>query len=112
MIGIAILIGATIAAVGAVAKFWKDIREWILRGAKKVAEIVKGVVYGVRVFAKKMREAFKEISKHYSKDRQGNWEETTVTRNIPENEVPAEILAVANQSTETDITKKLELEIN
>ncbi|EGQ7901750.1 MULTISPECIES: hypothetical protein [Vibrio] len=112
MIPFVLLAGAAIMGIGAVATFWSDIKEWIVRGAKKVAEVVRGVVFGVRVFVKKMRDAFKEISRHYSKDRQGNWEETTVTRKVSPSEVPQEILDMANAMSETDITSKLELELS
>lgn len=112
MIGIAILIGAAIIGSGAIVSYWNNIKDWILRGAKKVAQIVRGVVFGVRIFIKKIQEAFKEISRHYSKDRQGNWEETTVTRTIDSSEVPQDIREMANKTSETDITKKLELELS
>lgn len=112
MIPLVLLAGAAILGIGAVATFWNDIKDWIVRGAKKVAEMVRGVVFGFRVFAKKMREAFNEISRHYSKDRQGNWEETTVTRKVDLSEVPQDILNMANATSETDITNKLELELS
>lgn len=112
MIPFVLLAGAVIMGIGAAATFWSDIKDWIVRGAKKVAEVVRGVVFGVRVLAKKMREAFKEISRHYSKDRQGNWEETTVTRKVDSSEVPQEILDMANSTSEIDITNKLELELS
>lgn len=112
MIPLLLLAGAAIIGIGAVAVFWNDIKEWIVRCAKKVSEVVRGVVFGVRVFARKMRDAFKEISRHYSKDRQGNWEETTVTRTVDPSEVPQEILDMASSMSETDITNKLELELS
>ncbi|EKO3611798.1 hypothetical protein [Vibrio metschnikovii] len=111
MIPLVLLAGAAIIGIGAVATFWNDIKKWIVRGAKKVAEVVRGVVIGFRIFVKKMREALQEISRHYSKDRLGNWEETTVTRKVPLNEVPQEIRDMATTS-ETDITNKLELELS
>lgn len=113
MIGLIFLAGAIIAGVGVVANFWKDIKDWLQRAAKKVEEIIRGVVHGVKIFAKKTREAFEEISRHYSKDKQGQWEETTVTRKISANEVPDDILAMAGASErEVDITEKLELQLS
>lgn len=71
--------------------------------------MIKGVVHGVKVFAKKLGERFQEISKHYSK-KNGNWEETTVTRTIDASEVPEEFRNIAGKK-ETDITNKLQLEL-
>lgn len=110
MIGIALLIGAAIIGAGAVARFWDNIRDWIIRGAEKVQKIIEGIVHGFKIFAKKIGEAYQEISRHYSKDPYGNWEETTVTRQVSANDVPADILAAASNH-ETEITEKLQLEL-
>lgn len=112
MITIAFLVGAAIVAAGVVAKYWNSIKDWLIRGAKKVQEVISGVVYGVKVFAKKMREAYKEISRHYSQDKQGQWTETIVSRSIPTSEIPADILAKAPVNKEKDITSELELVVN
>ena len=88
MILTALLWGAGIlAGVGIVAAFWNDIVKFLKKAVEKVRRLVEGVVYGCKVFVKKMREAVKEISRHYSKVDQ-HWEETTVTKVISESEVP------------------------
>jgi len=110
MIMLALLIGGAIIGAGVIATYWNNIKDWIARAAKRVSEIITGVVYGVKLFAKKLGEFYQEISKHYSQDKQGNWEETIVTRKIPESEIPQDILDMANNS-ETDITHKMELEL-
>ena len=92
MILTALLWGAGIlAGVGIVAAFWNDIVKFLKKAVEKVRQLVEGVVYGCKVFVKKMREGMKEISRHYSKVDQ-HWEETTVTKVISESEVPPEIL--------------------
>jgi len=104
-IAASVIIGSTL-----IARYWNSIKDWIIRAAEKVKEFVKGIVFGVRVFAKKLGEAYKEISRHYSKNKQGSWEETTVTRKIDSSDVPSDILKMAS-SEERDITDKLELQL-
>lgn len=104
MILTGLILGAvlTTAAIGTIAYFWNEITSWLKRAIAKVKEIVSGIVYGTKVLAKKLDEGLKEISKHYSKNGT-QWEETTVTKTIPESEVPPEILAKVGYS-ETDLT--------
>lgn len=109
LFGAAIITGTTL-----VATFWNDITDWLKKAVDKVKQVVKAVVFGFKVFIKKTGEAFKEISKHYSK-KGTQWEETTVTRTIDESEVPPEILEKVKQY-ETDLTEDyeeaLELEVS
>lgn len=101
---------AIIAGVGIIAAFWNDLVNFLKKAIHKVQQIVEGIVYGCRVFLKKLREGVKEISRHYSKVDQ-HWEETTITKVIPESEVPPEILERANANRELDITDELELQL-
>ena len=101
---------AIIAGVGIVAAFWNDLVNFLKKAINKVHQIVEGIVYGCKVFVKKLREGVKEISRHYSKVDQ-HWEETTITRTVSESEVPPEILARANANVELDITDELEMEL-
>ena len=99
-------IAATTAVVGTVAHYWNEITSWLKRAIDKVKTIVKGIVYGCKVLARKISEGFKEISRHYSK-KGTQWEETTVTRTIPESEVPPDILAKVGYE-ETDLSDEYE----
>ena len=111
MILTALLWGATIiAGIGIIGAFWSNLQDFVRRATRKVEEIVAGIVYGFKVFVKKMREGIREISRHYSKVDQ-HWEETTVTRTISESEVPPEILARANSNMELDITDEMEMQL-
>jgi len=101
---------AIIAGVGIVATFWNELVSFLKKAVQKVREMVAGVLYGFKVFVKKLREGVKEISRHYSKVDQ-HWEETTVTKTIPESEVPPEILERAQANVELDITDELEMEL-
>lgn len=111
MILTAVLIAATvIAGVGIVATFWNDFVSFLKSSIEKVKSLVSGIVYGCRVFIRKLSDGVKEISRHYSKVEQ-HWEETTVTRTIPENEVPPDILKRAMNDSEMDITDELEMQL-
>lgn len=108
-----LLLGGLLLGGALLATFWKDIVNWIKRGAEKILEKIKQVVVGVKIFVKKMNEAVKEISKHYSKNENQQWSETLVTREISESEVPKEILQkVKRSSSEVEISNELELQLN
>lgn len=114
MLLVGLILGATIiAGSGILVGFWNDMVDWLKRAINKVKEVIQHVVFGTKVFVKKIKEAIKEISKHYSKDEVGRWKETIVTREIPESEVPPEIIAKAAQmNQEVDITEELELQLS
>lgn len=102
---------ALIAGVGILATYWNNIIDWLKRAITKVAEVVSATVYGSKVLIRKISEGIKEISKHYSKDSLGRWQETIVTKTIPENEVPKEIREKAESCYEYDLTDELELQL-
>lgn len=103
---------AAAATVGIIAAFWKDISNWLNTIVKKVMKVVKAAVIGVKVFGKKIVEGFQEIAKSYQLDDNGKWHETTITKTVPESEVPPEILAKARQmNKEVDISEELEREL-
>ena len=111
MILTTLLLGAVIiAGVGVVAAFWNDLVKFLKKAIQKVSQIIEGIVYGCKVFVRKIHEGIKEISRHYSKVDQ-HWEETTVTKTISESEVPPEILEQARASEELDITDELEMQL-
>jgi hypothetical protein len=109
MIFVGLLFGAL--ALFAVS-FWKEMVAWLKKVVEKVKEITEKAVAGFKIFVKKIGEAIKEISKNYSQDQQGRWHETIVSREIPESEVPADILAkVRKAKAEVDVTEELQLQL-
>lgn len=102
---------AIIAGAGIVAAFWNDLLGFLRRATEKVQQLVAGVVYGFKVFVKKIQEGFKEISRHYSKVDQ-HWEESVVTRIITESEVPPYIRERAQANVELDITDEMEMQLH
>lgn len=65
MIPIAFLLGAVItaAAVGIVAAFWQDLLDFLKKAINRVRQMVEGILYGSRVFIRKLAEGYREISK-------------------------------------------------
>jgi len=114
MIITALLVAAAAAATaGIIAAFWDDIKNWLNKLVEKVKKAVKAAVIGVKVFGKAIKEGFQEIAKSYQKDNKDKWHETTVTRTVPESEVPPEILEKAKRmnNQEVDISQELEREL-
>lgn len=106
------LLGAVItaAAVGIVAVFWQDFLDFLKKAVNRVRQMVEGVLYGSKVFIRKLAEGVREISKHYSKVDE-HWQETIVTRTVSASEVPEEILKKAPNDEEVDITDEMELQL-
>lgn len=109
------ILTALLFAAGAftLMSFWEDLRDWLKEVVTKVKQVVKRAVVGFKIFVKKMGEAIKEISKNYSQNEEGRWQETVVTREISESEVPADVLAKAkkHRGNEVDVTEELELQL-
>lgn len=110
MIEIAIVIAATLLAVGV---FWSDLVSWVKNSIEKIKKIVSGILHGVKVFVKKVGEFAEEIAKYYSKDGT-QWYETIEKRKIDESEVPEEIRRKAEykRQEEFDVTNELEMELS
>jgi hypothetical protein len=110
MILTALVLGAIFG--GAVLVFWKEIGAWLKRVVSKVQEMINMAVVGVKTFAQRIGNRLKEIAKNYSRKEDGKWQETIVTKEVEMNDVPADILAKVNKSTDAvDISQELELEL-
>ena len=111
MILTALIMGlSVIAGIGIIAIFWNDLVDFIKDTAQKISKAFNRVVYGTKIFLKKILEGVQEIFKHYSKV-DGHWEEITTTRTISESEVPVEILNKVQYGQEVDVTQELELQM-
>lgn len=115
MIPVLLIAAAAVVGVGVgvvVATFWEDIVKWIKQTVKKVQEKIKQIIVGFKVFLQQAEKYIREISKHYSKNEQGRWQETIVTCEISEDKVPADILAKLNKtSEEVDISSEMQLQL-
>ena len=92
--------------VSAFASFWEKLIGWLQNAIRKISEKIKKVVYGATVFAKRIGDKVKEISKHYAKA--GTvWEEYVVTKEVSEDEVP-DFIKANYRTDELDISNELE----
>lgn len=102
---------ALIAGTSLVAKFWNSIVSWMKRVYEKIRGMVQGVIQGSTIFLKKMKEAAKEISKHYAKVGT-KWQETTVEKTIAIHEIPDEYLKkMSVNNREYEFTDELEMQL-
>lgn|GEM_PF-2339889 len=97
MILVGLIIGAVVAFM---VTFWKEITEWLQTVIKNVKERNwKGVLYGTKVFLKKVGKKFKRIAEHFSRiDNEEKWLKTTTINEeyvedfeVPEDRVPDDI---------------------
>lgn len=116
MIAIAAIFALTTAVIYALAKYWKNIVNWIKKAVDKIKEVLNIVVEGTRTFILRTRDGLINKSKYYSKNKiTKEWEETVYTKSVSESEVPPEILAKvrsASMDTEVSTTEELRLAIS
>lgn len=110
------LIGAGIAAIAAVAivAYWDEILDWLgdwipkIRAAFEALIGVMNIPYGIQILAGlKFLEKMVKIMQRTYYNENGKWYQETITRELPENEVPADILAKAKKSDEADISQEM-----
>lgn len=96
--------------IGAFAAFWQSIIGWLQKAIVKIGQALNKVVQGASVFAQRVGEKFKEISKYYSKN--GTvWEEFVLTKEVSEDEVPDFIRAMETTDM-VDISEELEMKLS
>lgn len=96
--------------IGLFASFWQSIIGWLQKAITKIGQALKKVIHGASVFAQRIGQRFKEISKHYAKN--GTvWEEYVLTKEVAEEEVPDYIRAMET-TEEIDISDELEMKLS
>lgn len=102
------------AVVVGVVLFWEEIVNFLKKTMELVKKTVSGILYGTKVLVKKIGEGVKEIYEHYSKSGD-RWIKTVYTREVPEYDVPDEILRKAEQAERrneaADITREVEMKL-
>lgn len=83
-------------------KFWAVLINWFNKAIQWVEDQLHKVVLGGETFLKKVGDEYQEFSYHYSQNSAGNWERDTVIKQkfVSEDEIPADILALAAQMEE------------
>lgn len=110
-----LLLGGLLAGAFVVAiTFWDQIKKYLSLSLKKVKEVVEATIVGVAAYVqtKNWREGIKAAYKFYSKNIEGQWQETLTTKTIAADEVPEHIRRKLEASSQAiDISEELELEL-
>ena len=112
MIATALILGATLL-VGAtlIAKYWNRVIDIMKKAIQKIQIMIAGTVMGSTVFIRKLGDMFQNRTKHYSKSYMGKWEETIVSYEQTEEEIPEEYRVCVHDNHEYDLTMQLELQL-
>lgn len=111
-----ILVAALLAGAAAVAvTFWDQIKKFLALAVEKVKQIIGATIIGVAAYiqTENWREGIKAFYKFYSKNTEGQWQESVVTKTVSAEEVPEHIRKkLEKDSGPIDISKDLELELS
>lgn len=103
------------AVVLEIVSFWDEIISGVQKAIEAVKKMVQGIVYGTKVFIKKVKGFVHRISKHYSyEEDKDQWFLTTREEAIVNDEVPEDISQNIEyrRGNEVDISDELKLELN
>lgn len=110
MIPLIWLVGLAVTAV-VVASFWSEIKNWATHVYSKLPPILKNAIQGFVTLIEKIEETVKNIIAYYSyNEKTEKWTETTVSREISENDVPKKIRDKFKRSQKIDISDELQME--
>lgn len=110
-----VLLGAVAAiAATAVAVYWKKIAAWLKAGYDLLPDSIKKQLQGFKTLVISAYNAFKNVVKYYSYNKETDkWQETIITKEVDESEIPEDILNKLKKKNEVDISQdvkeKLEL---
>lgn len=114
MIPLAVVAGLAIAGL-VLTVFWKEIKDFIIASVTKIRTvIIPSAIVGFRTYLETgsvARGFLKAMQTFYTRNTQGQWQETVVTRTIPEKDVPKDIKARAKNYTRVDITEDVQKEL-
>jgi len=105
-----ILLGVALGA-GAIALtvYWKEVVAWLKRVLEKLPDSVKQNLQGATAFIQKLANTVKNIMNYYSyNEKTEKWTETTVTKEVSENDVPKHIREKMAKTSKVDITDELQ----
>lgn len=107
-IGVDKIKGAFVKVKNALTHFFEKALNMMKTVVNKLASKVRGVILGVSHFIRKAGNKYQEGTKNYSLEEEiGQWNETTVTRDIGLEEVPQEYQTMEDEF-EVDDTRELD----
>ena len=99
---------AFVKVKNALTKFFQKAIDMMKRVIDKIAAKVRGVILGAAHFFRKIGNKYKEGTKNYSLEEElGEWNETTVTREIELEDVPPKYRTLDDEF-EIDDTRELD----
>lgn len=109
MIPLLLLGGIALAGGIAIGMYWKNIAGWLKKIWEKLPPSIKQQLQGAVALAQKVASVFKNIMKYYSYDSQTKkWQETVVTTEVNESEIPEHIRSRLQNSNQVDISTELQ----
>lgn len=108
MIGTALIMTAVLIGL---AVFWENIVKWLRKLFEKIQQMIRGVIYGAKVFVRKASNKLQEITYSYTKTPEGKWQEVQAKKDIEESDLPNDIKKKLNMSAECDITDDLAMQL-
>lgn len=107
-IGVEKIKGACVKVKNALTHFFEKALNMMKTVVNKIAGKVRGVILGASHFIRKVGNKYQEGTKNYSLEEEiGQWNETTVTRDIGLEEVPREYRTMEDEF-EVDDTRELD----
>ena len=104
-----ILLGAMALGAVALAVYWKEIVAWLKRVYDKLPDSIKQNLQGATAFVHKLGGVIKNIMNYYSyNEKTQKWTETTVSKEVNENDVPKHIREKMAQTAKVDISDELQ----
>lgn len=109
----ALLVVATVSKIACDTEtiFWHSQTSFLKKTIKKAEQIVGRPILGCKLFMQKTMEGVEAVAKFYSKAENGCWVETTITRVLPEHNVPSHILQRLPNSERVEVTDMLEMQL-
>lgn len=110
-----LLLGGLLVGAAVAVTFWDQIKKYLSLALEKVKKVIRAAVIGVAAYVQTSdwREGIKAAYKFYSKNENGKWQESVVTKEISVDDLPPHIRKKL-EATENpvDITDSLELELS
>lgn len=106
ILGAALIVGGTL-----IAKYWRQMVDFLKKVVEKLKKVIKGTLMGSAVFLKKLGDKFQNRTKHYSQNEQGKWKETIVCYEQSADEIPEKYREYAGFDQEVDLTAELQLQL-
>lgn len=99
---------AVVHVANAMKKFFQKALDMMKKVVNKLASVVRGVILGAAHFFRKRGNKYQEGTKNYSLEEEiGEWNETTVTRDISLEDVPPKYRTMDDEF-EVDDTRELD----